>query len=52
MTWRGRTEGGEGGGCRREGIYVYIRMIHTVVQQKLIQHRKVIIPQLKKKEMH
>ena len=43
-------EGGEGGRFRREGIYEYIWMIHTVVQQKLIQHHKVIIPQLKKKK--
>ena len=26
------------GKLRREGIYVYIRLIHSVVQQKLIQH--------------
>ena len=41
-------EGSEGGRFRREGIYEYIWMIHTVVQQKLIQHRKVIIPQCTK----
>ena len=35
---------------KREGIYVYISTVHSVVQQKLTQHYKAIIPQLKKKE--
>ena len=32
-----------------EGIYVYIVPIHFVVQQKLIEHCKSTLPQLKKK---
>ena len=42
MTW------GLGGRLSREGIYVYIWLIHDVVQQKLAQHCKIIIVQLKK----
>ena len=33
-----------------EGIYVYIVPIHFVVQQKLIEHCKSTLPQLKKRE--
>ena len=33
----------------KEGMYVYLQLIHTVVQQKLAQHCKAIILQLKKK---
>ena len=36
-----------GGRVKREGIYVYILLIHVIVQQKLIQHCKAIILQLK-----
>ena len=36
---------------QREGIYVYLWLLHFVVQQKLIQHCKAIILQLKKKGM-
>ena len=36
------------GRSKREGIYVYIGLIHFVVQQKLTQHCKAIIPQLNK----
>ena len=32
----------QGGKLKREGIYVYIRVIHDVVQQKLTQHCKAI----------
>ena len=32
-----------------EGIYVYIVPIHFVVQQKLTEHCKSTLPQLKKK---
>ena len=32
----------------REGMYVYILLIHFVVQQKLTEHGKAIILQLKK----
>ena len=35
----------------KEGMYVYLQLIHTVVQQKLAQHCKAIILQLKKKKM-
>ena len=41
--------GGVGGRLQREGIYVYIELIHFVVQQKLTQHCKAITLQLKKK---
>ena len=34
---------GDRGGFRREGAYVYIWLIHFVVQQTQIQHRKAII---------
>ena len=34
----------------QEGIYVYTQLIHFVVQQKLSQHCKAIILQLKKKK--
>ena len=32
---------------KRERIYVYLWLIHIVVWQKLTQHCKAIIPQLK-----
>ena len=38
---------GVGGRLKRERIYVYLQLIH-VVQQKLTQHCKAIIPQFKK----
>ena len=40
---------GVGGNLKREGIYVYLGLIHAIVQQKLTQHFKAIILQLKKK---
>ena len=40
--------GGVGGRLQREGIYVYIELIHFVVQQKLTQHCKAIILEFKK----
>jgi len=43
-TWRGRM--GEGGRLKREGIYVYLWLIH-VVWQKPTKYRKAIILQLK-----
>ena len=43
--------GGLGGRSKREGIYVYIQLIHFVVQQKLTQHCKANILQYKKKEL-
>ena len=43
--------GGMGGRSKREGIYVYIQLIHFGVQQKLTQHCKAIILQLKKMVM-
>ena len=42
----GGMEGGVGGKLKREGIYVYLRLIHVAVQQKLTQHCKIIILQL------
>ena len=38
---------GVGGKSKREGIYVYLQLIHSDTQQKLIQHCKAIILQLK-----
>ena len=35
------------GTLKREGIYTYIQLIHIVVQQKLTQHYRAIILQLK-----
>ena len=47
------TEGRDGGWAqgrsKREGTHVYIKPIHFIVQQKLTQHCKAIILQLKKK---
>ena len=34
-----------GGRAKREGLYVYIELIHFIVQQKLTQHCKAIILQ-------
>ena len=34
---------GMGGRLRREGMYVYIQLIHIVVQKKLAQHCKAVI---------
>ena len=36
---------GVGGRSKREGKYVYIKPIHSIVQQKLTQHYKAIICQ-------
>ena len=36
---------------KREGIYVYIQLIHFMVQQKLVQHCKAIVLQLKNKKI-
>ena len=44
--WGGKNEVQKGG-----DIHIYIWLIHFVVQQKLIQHCKVIILQLKKKNI-
>ena len=45
------TEIGIGGGrkCKVEGMYIYIQVIHFIVQQKLTQCCKAIILQKKKK---
>ena len=40
--------GAEGRRFQREGIYVYIYLIHFTEKQKLRQHYKAIILQLKK----
>ena len=42
---------GWGGRLKREGTYVYIQQIYVVVRQKLTQHCKAIILQLKKKKV-
>ena len=39
-----------GSRLKREGIYVYIELIHVVVQQELTQHCKAIILSLKKRK--
>ena len=39
--------GGVVGRSEREGIYVYIWLTHFTLQQKLTQHCKAAIPQLK-----
>ena len=36
---------GVGGRSKREGLYVYIELIHSTVQQKLTEHCKAIICQ-------
>ena len=41
-------EGGTGRRHQRE-VYVYLQLTHAIVQQKLTQHYKVIIFQLKNK---
>ena len=46
MTQRG--EMGVGGSLKREWVYVYIQLIHTVVQQKPTRLCKAIILQLKR----
>ena len=38
------------GRLSREETYVYLQLVPVVIQQKLTQHRKAIIRQLKKKE--
>ena len=37
---------------QREGMYVYVQLIHFVVQQKLTQHCKAIIFHSRKKELN
>jgi len=37
-------------GSRGKGIYIYLQLIHTDVQQKPTQHCKTIFLQLKKKQ--
>ena len=41
--------GGVGGRLQRKGVCVQLLLIHSVAQQKLIQHCKAVILQLKKK---
>ena len=36
-------------GLEREGLYMYLQLIHGVLQQKLTQHCKAVILQFKKK---
>lgn len=40
---------GVGGRLKKVAIYVYIQLIHTVVQPKQTQHWKAVILQKKKK---
>ena len=40
-------EGWEGERLKREGTYVYLELIHAVLQKKPTQHCKAIILQLK-----
>ena len=40
-------EQGVGGKFKREGMYVYIQLIHFVIQKKLLQYYEATIPQLK-----
>ena len=49
MTQMGGLGGGVGGRLKRQGIHVYLWLIHFVVQQKRMQHGKAIILQLKLK---
>ena len=50
MGWgAGAGGGGVGEGLKREGIYVYLKVIHVIVQQKLTQHCKAIILPLRHK---
>ena len=41
---------GMGGRSMREGVYVYIWLIHFIVQQRPTQHCKTTLPPAKKKE--
>ena len=43
--------GAMGGRLNRKGIYVDIQLIHVGIRQKLIQHCKAIILQLKKEQV-
>ena len=45
MTERSEIGVGMGGRFKREGIYVYIQLIHFIVQQKLTNHWKAILHQ-------
>ena len=42
-------EGQVGGKLKREGFYIYLQLIHVVVQQKLAHHCKAITLRLKSK---
>ena len=46
MAWGG-DGGWAGGKLNRGGIYVYLLLMHTIVQQKLTQHSKAVILRLK-----
>ena len=49
VTYMGGMGVGVEGRSKREGIYVYIQLIPFIVEQKLTEHCKAIILQLKKK---
>ena len=46
-----RRDVGMGRRSKREGVYVYIWLIHFIVQQRLTQHRKTTSPPHQKKKM-
>ena len=48
LEGRVRREGG--GRLKSQGTYAYVQLVHIVVQQKLTQHWKAIILQLKEKK--
>ena len=48
--WEARERGG--GRLGREGVDIYLQLIHVVVQQKLAQHCKAVILQLKIKKIY
>ena len=45
-----RWDVGMGGRSKRKGVYVYIWLIHFIVQQRLTQHRKTTSPPQPKKK--
>ena len=49
--WRPNWDWGrDRGKSKREGIYVYVKLIHFIVQQELTQHGKATLTQLIKKK--
>ena len=52
MTQRGGKGDGVGGRGKRAGVYVYIQLIHFIVQQKLAEQCKAIYSNLKRKKIN